>query len=431
MHKVLWVCGLPPKEIAENAGLSISNGGGWIHGYFDNMKKSTEFRLSVCFPIDNQEQPISGKVGGITYHSFYQRANMAGISDAVSVPQKMCEDLSRIVQLEKPDILHIFGTENAFSLCAFRVFSNSRNTVLHIQGLTSVCADYYDAGLPFPVLHRIVPSTVFRGTIAFQKRVMRRRGKAEEILIKESKNVMGRTDWDEAHCKRINKKVRYFHCGEILRNAFYCSDKWMYQSCEKHTLFMPQGPYPIKGLHTVIEALNLLKQDYPDVCLSVAGNSPIKDSSLKGKLAISSYGVYLRSLINKYGLERNLSFLGALSEPQMAEHMLKANVFVMASYIENSPNSLGEAMLLGLPCVASDVGGVASMLEHRKEGFLFQHNDPGMLAYYISKVFDSGSDIEATMSAHARARANINHSVKENVQSLHHIYREILQENHD
>ena len=58
------------------------------------------------------------------------------------------------------------------------------------------------------------------------------------------------------------------------------------------------------------------------------------------------------------------------------------------SVIENSPNSIGEAMLLGVPIVASDVGGVSSLVEHWKNGFLYQADAPYMLAYYIGKIFE-------------------------------------------
>ena len=58
-----------------------------------------------------------------------------------------------------------------------------------------------------------------------------------------------------------------------------------------------------------------------------------------------------------------------------------------ASTIENSPNSVGEAMLLGCPVVSSCVGGVPDMLEHGREGFLYQASVPYMLAWYVKRVF--------------------------------------------
>ena len=57
-------------------------------------------------------------------------------------------------------------------------------------------------------------------------------------------------------------------------------------------------------------------------------------------------------------LEDKVSFLGPLNAEQMKAEYLRSNVFLCPSSIENSPNSLGEAQMLGVPCVASYVGGI-------------------------------------------------------------------------
>ena len=71
----------------------------------------------------------------------------------------------------------------------------------------------------------------------------------------------------------------------------------------------------------------------------------------------------------------------------MCEQYLKANVFVLPSAIENSPNSLGEAMMLGTPTVVSDVGGVKNMIDHEKEGYVYQPDASYMIAYYAGRFF--------------------------------------------
>jgi glycosyltransferase involved in cell wall biosynthesis len=55
----------------------------------------------------------------------------------------------------------------------------------------------------------------------------------------------------------------------------------------------------------------------------------------------------------------------------MRDRYLSSALFVCPSTIENSPNSLGEAMLLGMPCISADVGGVRSIFTDGEDGILY------------------------------------------------------------
>ena len=127
------------------------------------------------------------------------------------------------------------------------------------------------------------------------------------------------------------------------------------------------------------------------------------------------------------GLEDSVEFLGSLSAQQMKEQYLASNVFVLPSTIENSPNSLGEAMLLGVPCVAADVGGVTNLMEHQKEGYVYQGTAPYMLAFYIKQVFSMAQKADH-LGAAAREHAEKTHDPEKNLQDLLGIYRDLAGE---
>ena len=86
-------------------------------------------------------------------------------------------------------------------------------------------------------------------------------------------------------------------------------------------------------------------------------------------------------------------------------------------------------MLLGTPCVAADVGGVSTMLNHGREGFLYPSSDPGMLAYDICRVFEMETQAEE-LGAAASCHAAQTHDPAKNLADLLEIYRQMAEKEH-
>lgn len=220
----------------------------------------------------------------------------------------------------------------------------------------------------------------------------------------------------------MNPNCKYHHCNESLRDEFYAGD-WKLDTVERHSLFASQCSYPVKGFHYALQALSMLKADYPDVVLYTTGETVFRDS-LKRNLGRNSYQLYIARLIDELGLRDNVRFLGPLDAHAMRDRYLRTHVFISPSTIENSPNSVGEAMLLGCPVVSSNVGGVADLLEHGEEGFLYQTSAPYMLAWYVRKLFED-DDLAIGFSRAARKRAARPHDRGTNLLSLLRIYDSI------
>ena len=144
-----------------------------------------------------------------------------------------------------------------------------------------------------------------------------------------------------------------------------------------------------------------------------------KCNSLRDFLHLSGYGRYIRKLIKQYNLNDKIEFLGELNASSMKEEYLKANVFVCPSSIENSPNSLGEAQILGVPCVASYVGGVPDMMAGNEVN-LFRFEEIELLAKKICDVFSN--KISPVINNIAAER----HNPKNNTMCLVNIYSSII-----
>ena len=100
-------------------------------------------------------------------------------------------------------------------------------------------------------------------------------------------------------------------------------------------------------------------------------------------------------------------------------------MYVHMSHIENSPNSVCEAMILGIPVIASFTGGTASMLENGKEGLLLQDGDPYV---YAGAIVDYYLHFDKAMSygEKARQRALARHNPKRIVGQLLDAYNNVL-----
>ena len=238
----------------------------------------------------------------------------------------------------------------------------------------------------------------------------------EAELLRECRHVIGRTSWDRARVWALNPLASYHFCNEVLRPEFYDGRRWDYERCSRHTIFLSQAEYAIKGLHQVLKAMPLVLREYPDAKVRVAGWN-ITDAPW---YRIHGYGKLLRRCIRDNGLSDAVTFVGHLNAEEIKEEYLRSNVFVCPSSIENSPNSLGEAQILGVPCIASYVGGVMDMMKGNEDN-LYRFEEVSMLAAKICRVFaDRG--YQTDMSSEAAAR----HDPKKNSAVLMSIYGELV-----
>ena len=157
----------------------------------------------------------------------------------------------------------------------------------------------------------------------------------------------------------------------------------------------------------------------------MAGNRITGYATLKEKIKISAYGDYLRKLIREKNLQDKIIFLGKLSAEEMKQEYLSCHSYVCASSIENSPNSMAEAMLLGTPVVASRTGGIVSMTEEGRESLLFTPGNYRQLAACIDKIWQEDTRT-LTLSENARKRAHAAHNPQANYNRLMEIYEQML-----
>lgn len=394
--------------------------GGWFVSASTYLTEEDNIKLSIAFPKRGLSDVLVLKGNKITFYAF------PPVNEKDVRLNKQNIYLKKILNEAKPDIVHIFGTEYAHTLAMVNACQKKNvNVVISIHGLTSIISKHYMAELPINVQKRFtIRDFIRQDNLKQQQSKFIKRGVFEIEALQKVKHVIGRTTWDRACALQINPDAQYYFCNETLRNEFY-KHTWDINKCEKHSIFVSQGSYPIKGLHFMLEAMPLILKYFPDARLYVSGQNITKFNSLKERLKITSYGKYIKELIEKYNLKQYIIFTDILDEKQMCQRFLKSHVFVSPSIVENESNSLSEAKIMGVPSIASYAGGVTDRIEHGKDGFFYQHDAPYMLAHYVCEIFKN-KDLAISFSKKAKINAKKTNEIKINIQTLKKIYKRLF-----
>ena len=414
--KVLWMVTALLPQIARLTGEPEQPFGGWLVSTLDGLLANDQNEVLVCYRAGAPQR--RGSSGRLAYCSFEQEVLRYSPENEALFSELLREFL--------PDVVHVWGTEYPSALAMIRAAQRERmlaRTVVSIQGLTSIYAWHYTAGLPERVVRaNTLRDLIRRDNIRRQREKFVVRGAFETAALQSAKHVIGRTRWDKACVRQINPNAAYHFCNESLREPFY-EGGWTPLACERHTIFVSQGDYPIKGLHKALAALVYLIKDYPDVKLITTGKDP-REKSIWKRLLQSSYARYLARVIRAWGLDANVEFLGSLSAEGMKRQYLRAHVALNPSSIENSSNAVCEAMLLGAPVVASYVGGTPDLIEDGVSGLLYPFDAPYQLADALRQVFDS-DELALWLSENARRAAAARHDREQNMKDLMAIYRDL------
>lgn len=426
--KVLWITNILFPDICKELGISAPVTGGWMHSSVMALQKcGRDIDLAVASLYSGRELKRS-KINGITYYclpssfqSSFIKKNFCRLFGRQNTYDENLETYWRQVKEEfQPDVVHIHGTEFTHGLAYLRS-CGSENVVASIQGLVSVYARYADGLISKELRKNRTLIDYIRPSLEEQ---FRRRGIFEQEYLRRLKYIIGRTDWDRVHALAVNPDLKYFFHNETLRGEFY-NHSWDIHQCEKHSIFLSQAASPIKGIHFAIKALPYIIRKYPDVKVYVGGYDLTSKDGLEQRLKFTAYPKYVCALIKQLDLEKHLIFLGSLDEKQMVQRYLKSHVFVCPSTIENSPNSLGEAQLLGVPIIASYVGGIPNMVTDGKSGLLYRCEEYEMLADCVCRIFED-ENFANGLSMGEKKVASKRHDRENNALMLCEIYREII-----
>lgn len=419
--RLLWIASPSCNYIPVGQEYRGYNGGGWISEMQKRLALRKDIELGITFCMEHQPKKVSQD--GVTYYLMpsHKKKIKDKLLDFIHIDDEKRDEvvwsyyedrLKEIIADFKPDLIHVFGSELYPSLVT-RV-SGHIPTILHLQGLLSLS------------IYILLPPEVSKWSFVLSGKGLRgkfhnyqylaywkRSAYREKAILKAVPYAFGRTDWDRRGLDMLNPNAEYYHCGEMLRSVFY----------EKRERVIPLRPIisttigsPLyKGFDVILKVANILKNELKvDFEWNVYGNvSP----------------EFMERLTKLKHENLNVNLMGLASAETIHEGLLNSSLYFHSSYIENSPNSVGEAQLVGIPVVAGRVGGTDSMVEHGKTGFLYPITDPYTAAYYVKYLIEN-RDANITIGKAAREVALERHNPDFIMDEMLKTYEEILKNKH-
>ncbi len=418
--KILWITYDIFDYLKTEVKGKPSMGRPWIQPLFENLEKVAGLELATLTPVDKGTSQMI--VFGSSVHYIIPRDQ----DNKLSISIRSLNSFLSVINEYKPDIIHIHGTEINYGL--LRKYVDKRIPIVcSIQGIIPPCSDFLRqsaANIDYKK-HRSLKNLLGRGGIDGALRKWKKYTPIEKEIYRINKYFIGRTLWDKAYANTYNPDANYFHGEELLRPSFYTKN-WDINRCERYRIFISSSAYALKGFHVLIKAAGILKKKYPDIKIVSPLSSLRQDRSKMIDLLISEdYSNYLKQEVKQQGLEGNLVLRQNLSEEDMAKEFEKAHVFALPSFLENSPNSLGEAMIIGTPAVVSPVGGVLSIIKDEESALAFPTDDYVMMAYQIDRLFSDDS-LAQRISAKGKEIANQRHNINNAVNQHVNIYKSII-----
>ena len=212
--------------------------------------------------------------------------------------------------------------------------------------------------------------------------------------------------------KLMNHNKKIFEIPNPLIRLFYSFENLLQDSKEQYILYIGPLIY-LKQPLILIYAFIELKKDFPNLQLILCGSK--EDPK---------YYNIIKAVIHKNSLT-DISFLENLSRKEIRDYLVKAKALVLPSIQENSPMIIAEAMAIGTPVVATRVGGIPYMIEHKKTGFLFEPGNTNELIEYI-KILLKNKQLYASIREKARERTRKLYQPKRIAQMTVKTYRELL-----
>ncbi len=144
-----------------------------------------------------------------------------------------------------------------------------------------------------------------------------------------------------------------------------------------------------KNYNMMIDAVEIVAGQFPDVRLEIFGDGELKD--------------VIAQVIAEKGLSEKIALMGRSSE--LYKEYNKSDIYLMSSDYEGMPNALAEAMAVGLPCISTDCKtGPRDLIDNNENGFLVSVGNSFDMAEKIKYIFNMSGEEQRKLGSKAREK---------------------------
>ena len=187
------------------------------------------------------------------------------------------------------------------------------------------------------------------------------------------------------------------------------SRKYDVQNNETNILFLARVE-KAKGIYEAVDCYNILKKKYPELSLRIAGDG----------FELMNVKSYVRNnSIN------DVEFLGFVTGVAKFTAYWNSHIYILPSYSEGMPNSVLEAMALGLPVVTRNVGGLVDFFKNNEHGFMTVSKDPELLAGLTEELLKNNNLLK-TIALNNYRYAVEKFTTSKVIERLENIYKQFL-----
>lgn len=347
----------------------VVNTGSWIEALQKVFRQYLpEVKLGMVF--EHNDEAFKVEKDGVTYYPIHLK-HTAWPKDHYN---RIRPNYIKAIEDFKPDIIQCFGTERWH----YGLLANEINIpfVIHIMGFMNIY-DVMDEKVIHPMDYwkylSYNPLKVYL-IRKHEKRLKKENQELERKVMACNRYFMGRTDWDRNIVKYYSPGSKYFHCEEAIRSEIYSSKKsWAFHEKRKLRLLTVGNAGSLKGNEIMLQTAWLLKNQF--------------NIDFEWRYTSSAYTISFFEKLNDIKCKDvNIKLIGRLNASQIAEELANADFYIHPSIIDNSPNTVCEAQLIGTPVIAANVGGISQLVEDGKTGWLYPYSEPHTLAFKIMNL---------------------------------------------